>query len=109
LEEVSVLKNICIYTLLLMVLAFIGTALARPEGAVTGARPLPQFQVMGMPVTPVQVQVVGSAHVRESSPTPTLVVGGMPASPHQVAVLTPRRRTHAASASTPPVSAVETR
>ena len=95
------LRSICVYTLLMLVFAFVGTALARPETSVTGPRPLPTFELHGMPITPVQVQLVGSAHVRERSPTPTLAVAGMPASPHQVAVLTPRpRKSKAASAST---------
>ena len=54
-----------------------------------------------MPITPVQVQLVGSAHVRERSPTPTLAVAGMPALPTRWPFLTPRpRKSKAASAST---------
>ena len=103
------LRNICVYTLVMLVLAFIGTALARPETAAGLARQLPTFELMGLPITPVQMQVLGAAHAREQSPTPTLVVAGMPASVHQVAVLTPRRKaTQAASASAPPRSGVET-
>jgi hypothetical protein len=51
---------------------------------------LPTFEVMGFPITHLQVAIVGGAHVRERSPTPTLTLGGMPASPHQVSALTPR-------------------
>jgi hypothetical protein len=58
-------------------------------GAGAAAAELPTFEMMGFPITPHQVQVVGAAHVQERSPTPTLTLGGMPASPHQVAVLTP--------------------
>jgi hypothetical protein len=47
----------------------------------------PTFELMGFPITSHQVQVLGSAHVRERSRTPTLMLGGMPASPHQVEVL----------------------
>jgi hypothetical protein len=54
------------------------------------AAELPSFELMGCPITPVQVQVVGAAHVEERSPIPTLTLGGMPASPHQVSVLTSR-------------------
>jgi hypothetical protein len=57
------------------------------------ATELPIFELMGLPITPHQVAVVGAANVREQSPNPTLTFGGMPASPHQVAVLTPRLRT----------------
>ena len=46
---------------------------------------LPIFELMGFPITPVQVQLVCSAFVQEQSPNPTLTVGGMAASPHQVA------------------------
>ncbi len=59
-------------------------------GAGVEAAELPSFELMGFPITPVQVQVVGAAHVEERSPIPTLTLGGMPASPHQVSVLTPR-------------------
>ena len=53
------------------------------------AAEFPSFELMGFPITPVQVQVLGAAHVEEQSPIPTLTLGGMPASPHQVSVLTP--------------------
>ncbi len=59
-------------------------------GAGVKAAELPSFELTGFPITPVQVQVVGAAHVEERSPIPTLTLGGMPASPHQVSVLTPR-------------------
>jgi hypothetical protein len=88
-----VLRTICVYTLLMLAMAFIGTALARPQTAGIAARELPSYELMGMPITPVQMQVLGSAHVRESSPALALAVDGVPASPHQVAVLTPRPRT----------------
>lgn len=51
---------------------------------------LPTFELMGFPISPHQVAVMGSAHVEESSATPELVFAGMPASPHQIAVLTSR-------------------
>jgi len=53
------------------------------------AAQLPTFEVMGFPITNLQVAVVGSAHVSERPPAPELTLGGMPASPHQVSVLTP--------------------
>jgi hypothetical protein len=92
-RRISVLRTICVYTLLMLAMAFIGTALARPETAGIEARELPTYELMGVPITPAQMQVLSPAQVRESSPTPTLVVDGVPASPHQVAVLTPRPRT----------------
>jgi hypothetical protein len=51
---------------------------------------LPTFEVLGFPITHLQVAIVGSAHVRERSPTPALTFAGMPASPHQISVFTPR-------------------
>ena len=51
---------------------------------------LPSYEVKGIPITPHQFSVLGSAHVEERSPSPSLVVAGMPASAHQIAVLTPR-------------------
>jgi hypothetical protein len=59
-------------------------------GAGAEAVELPSFASMGLPITSVQVQVVGASHVEERSPIPTLTLGGMPALPHQVSVLTPR-------------------
>jgi hypothetical protein len=53
---------------------------------------IPSYEVMGFPITPHQISIVGSAHVEEQSSSPSLVMAGMPASPHQIAVLTPRSR-----------------
>jgi hypothetical protein len=64
------------------------------------AAELPTFELMGFPITPHQVAVLGSAHVQEQTPTPALTLGGMPASPHQIAVLTPRSRATRAAAAT---------
>jgi len=62
------------------------------EGAdVAAAAEIPNYESLGLPVTALQISVVGSTHVQEVSPAPTLTVGGMPASPHQIAVLTTRR------------------
>lgn len=68
------------------------------DGAGAAAAELPTFEVMGFPISPHQVQVVGATHVQERSPTSTFTLGGMPASPHQVAVLTPRVRITEAAA-----------
>jgi hypothetical protein len=51
---------------------------------------IPSYEVMGFPITPHQISIVGSAHVEEQSPSPSLVMADMPASPHQIGVLTPR-------------------
>jgi hypothetical protein len=58
-----------------------------PDRATTA---MPSYEVMGFPITPHQISIVGSAHVEEQSPNPSLTRAGMPASPHQIAVLTPR-------------------
>ena len=61
-------------------------------GADTGAAAeIPTYESMGLPITAVQISVVGSTHVQEVSPAPILTAGGMPASPHQIAVLTTRK------------------
>ena len=62
------------------------------SGASSSAAELPSYELMGFPITPVQLQVVGSANVKERSPSSSLTMAGMPASPHQVTVLTPRAR-----------------
>ena len=72
--------------------AVYGTALAQSVTDRAENRGLPTFELMGVPITPVQAQVVASPHVKERFPTATLMVAGMPASPHQAAVLTPRRK-----------------
>ena len=71
---------------------FAAVAVVILEGAnVAAAAELPTYELMGLPITPVQISVVGSTHVQEVSPVPTLTVGGMPASPHQIAVLKARK------------------
>jgi hypothetical protein len=72
---------------------FAAVAVIILQGAgVAAAAELPTYESMGLPITAVEISVVGSTHVREVSPVPTLTVGGMPASPHQIAVLTPRKK-----------------
>ena len=51
---------------------------------------LPQYEVAGFPISPLQISILGSSDVQEQSPTPTLTLNGMPASPHQLAVIRPR-------------------
>jgi hypothetical protein len=77
-------------------LFLIATAIATIASATTNKADacnlrLPTFEVMGFPISPHQVAVLGSAHVKERSARPTLMLAGMPASPHQIAVLTPRK------------------
>jgi hypothetical protein len=74
-----------------------------PDRASTG---IPSYEVMGFPITPHQISILGSAHVEEQSPSPSLMMAGMPASPHQVAVLTPRLRMMEALPLTNPMATV---
>jgi hypothetical protein len=74
-------------------------------GAGVEAAELPSYELMGFPITPHQISVVGSANVREQSPSFSLAMACMPASPHQMAVLTPRRRLIEELAATSPMPA----
>ena len=74
------------------------------DRASAAAVELPSYEVMGFPITPHQISVVGSAHVEEQSPSPSLTMAGMPASPHQVAVLTPRSGLTAKAAAVTPTT-----
>ena len=51
------------------------------QAGIAAAADLPTFELMGFPITTVQVQVVGSAGVKEWRVAPTLTPGAMPASP----------------------------
>jgi hypothetical protein len=74
---------------LLSIAAIIATTLG---AAGAGATELPSYELMGLPISPHQFSVVGSADVKERSPSASLTLAGMPASPHQIAVLMPRVR-----------------
>jgi hypothetical protein len=62
------------------------------SGAVAKATELPSYELMGFPIAPHQLSVVGPANIKEQLPSPTLTMAGMPVSPHQVSVLTRRPR-----------------
>jgi hypothetical protein len=79
---------------------FSSTAIVVMLSGASAAGELPAFELMGFPITPHQVAVVGSAHVQEQAPTTVLTLGGMPASFHQVAVLTSRSRATETAATT---------
>ena len=51
---------------------------------------LPQYEVMGFPISPLQMSVLRSGGIQEESPTPEVTLLGMPFSPHQVAVVSAR-------------------
>ena len=88
-----------------IVLSIATTAMLIANGAGAVAAELPNFEVTGFPISPVQAQLVGAANVREQSPVATLTSGGMSASPHQISVLTPRAK-RTAAAITPAVTTV---
>jgi hypothetical protein len=56
---------------------------------------LPQYEVMGFPISPLQMSVLRSGGIEEQSLSPTLTLQGMPASPHQIAVIGFRTKQHA--------------
>ena len=57
-------------------------------GTAAFATELPTYERTGFPISPVQLQLLGPAQVKERSPTVTVA-----ASPHQVHVLRARRLT----------------
>ena len=57
------------------------------------AAELPSYEAAGLPISAVQVQVLGAANAREQSPAPSST-----ASPHQLRVLTPRTKITTATA-----------
>ena len=77
-------------------LSIAAAALISIAGGTAGfAAELPTYETTGLPISAVQVQVLGAAHVREQSPAPTST-----ASPHQLRVLTPRMKITTATART---------
>jgi hypothetical protein len=57
-------------------------------GAAAGfAAELPTYEANGLPISTVQVGLLGASHVREQSAVATIA-----ASPHQLSVLTPRAK-----------------
>ena len=83
-----------------IVLSLAAAAMVVAYGAGAMAAERPTFEVKGMPISPVQVQLVGAANVQEQPPVATLALDDT-ASPHQVSVLAPRtKRTAAAIAPT---------
>jgi hypothetical protein len=62
------------------------------SGAYAGE--LPQYEVQGFPISPVQFSLLGPGGVQEQSSAPNLTMKGMPASLHQIAVIGPRTKQH---------------
>jgi len=70
-----------------VLLSTAGIAALMLGGAEMALAELPTFERNGFPITPHQIQVLGSTQVKEQAPTSTLTMDGMPASPHQLRVL----------------------
>lgn len=68
------------------------TAVLMMAGVEATAAELPTYEVLGFPITPHQLEVLGPAGAEQRLPTFAPTAAGMPASPHQIAVLTPRQR-----------------
>lgn len=62
-------------------------------GAVGFAAELPSYETAGLPISAVQVRVLGAANVRQQSPVATSTV-----TPLQLSVLTPRTKLTTATA-----------
>lgn len=78
-------------------LSIIAAAILIAGGTAGFAAELPTYEATGLPISAVQVQVLGAANVREQTPAATST-----ASPHQLSVLTPRTKmTTATVAPTP--------
>ncbi|HLH89174.1 MAG TPA: hypothetical protein VKX28_12005 [Xanthobacteraceae bacterium] len=72
------------------ILAIAAVLMLGMAGASAGE--LPSYEFAGLPITPLQMSVLGqSGRVQERQAAPTLIDDGMPASPHQIAVLSHRR------------------
>ena len=72
----------------LTMIALASAVIASSAGAFAGE--LPSYEVKSLPISAMQVQVLGGAGVEEQSTAPAMIVAGMPASPAQVSVLSPR-------------------
>ena len=63
------------------------TVLTLGVPSVSAGQQLPQYEVTGFPISPLQMSVVRPGGIQEEPPTPELTRDGMPASPHQITVL----------------------
>ena len=69
-------------------------AISIAAGTAGFAAELPTYELKGLPISPVQVGLLGAANVQEQTSVPTAT-----ASPHQLRVLTPRAKLKTAAAS----------
>jgi len=83
----STLQRISIASVTSLVLGTIGAS----------AGDLPQYELTGFPISPLQFSVLGPAGVQEQSPTSALAAAGMPAYPHQIAVISHRTKQQVAN------------
>ena len=72
------------------------TAILIAGGTAGFAAELPTYEAAGLPISAMQVQVLGAANVREQSPVATST-----ATAHQLSVLTPRTKLTAATVACP--------
>jgi hypothetical protein len=63
------------------------TVLALGAPGASAGQLLPQYEVAGFPITPLQMSVVRPGRIQEQPPAPELTRDGMPASPHQITVI----------------------
>ena len=78
----------------------IAAAASSIAGATVGfAAELPSYETKGLPISAVQVRVLGAADVREQSPALTST-----ATAHQLSVLTPRKTRTAETAAPAPTT-----
>ena len=81
-------------------LSIAAAAVISIAGATAGfAAELPAYETSGLPISAVQVRVLGAADVREQSPALTTTT-----SPHQLSVLTPRTTRTAETAAPAPTT-----
>jgi hypothetical protein len=72
-------------------------AISMAGGTAGLAAELPTYEVTGLPMSPVQVGLLGAAHVQENAQAKSVATASA-ASPHQLSVLTPRPKLTAATA-----------
>jgi hypothetical protein len=63
------------------------TVLAFGATGASAEQQLPQYEVTGFPISPLQMSVVRPGGIQEQPPAPELTRDGMPASPHQITVI----------------------
>jgi hypothetical protein len=80
-------------------LSIAAAALSIAGATASFATELPSYQAKGLPISAVQVRVLGAADVREQSPALTST-----ATAHQISVLTPRKTRTAETAAPAPTA-----